>query len=738
MHRNQSSNLIRILLTLVVLVSTSLACSDSADEAASPTGGAATQPTSVKTKKPAKTSTAASSAKAGTWTVMLYEDGDDSVLEEDAFMDINEAEQVGSTKKVNIVVQIDRYKGAFKGKQSFTGAKRFYLTRDNDLDVINSQEVDDLGEVNMADGQTLVDFVNWAAKTYPADHYVLILADHGAGWPGGWTDPDPKNNPDNALMTGYDDMLYLNELDDALATIQKETGIGKFELIGFDACLMASLEVMAAVAPYANYAVFSQEVEPSMGWAYSAFLKQLTKNPDIDGATLGQTIVGTYIVEDTRIVDDAARARYVEQTYGDYEMSSAEVAKEEVKTVTLSAVDLNSLPTLMAAMDNLSIALTGINQKVVAQARSHTRAFESVFGDEYPSPYIDLGSFVKLIQKKSTSPKVAAAGDAVKAALKDVVVAEKHGSSMKGSSGVSIYFPNSKLFKEDGADYDTYTRIADRFAGESLWDDFLTFHYTGQPLAKNNKPASKTRIIGPGAETVKLDPIVLSAGETQVGQSVSLTTSASGENVAYVYLFTGRFNEALDSLQIVDLDYIDAEQTIEIDGMVVPDWGGSEIPLDLEWQPVEYVLTDGETSLAAMLQPETYGAELADTYYSVDGTYQFASDEADCFARLLFDGEGKLVRVMGFQGSDDSGAQTEIIPTNGDQFTILDQWIPVNDTTDELNYEQKPAGTLTFGDSPWTWESQDAPAGDYVVGVIVEDLDGNTYEEYALVTVLPE
>ena len=76
-----------------------------------------------------------------TWTVMFYQDADDQILEEDIFTDLNEAERVGSTDKVNLVAQIDRYKGGFKGKQNFSGAKRFYLTQDDDLDVINSEEI---------------------------------------------------------------------------------------------------------------------------------------------------------------------------------------------------------------------------------------------------------------------------------------------------------------------------------------------------------------------------------------------------------------------------------------------------------------------------------------------------------------------------------------------------------------------------------------------------------------------
>jgi hypothetical protein len=74
-----------------------------------------------------------------------------------------------------------------------------------------------------------------------------------------------------------------------MAATRKKTGIQKFDIIGFDACLMGSLEVLSMTAPYADYAVLSQETEPSMGWAYTAFLKKLTSNPKIDPAELSKT-----------------------------------------------------------------------------------------------------------------------------------------------------------------------------------------------------------------------------------------------------------------------------------------------------------------------------------------------------------------------------------------------------------------------------------------------------------------
>src|SRR5690606_32216927 len=77
-----------------------------------------------------------------TWTVMLYQDADDKILEEDIFLDLNEAERVGSSENVQIVAQLDRYNGGYAGDGNWTGTRRYLVTRDDDLQAINSQLVD--------------------------------------------------------------------------------------------------------------------------------------------------------------------------------------------------------------------------------------------------------------------------------------------------------------------------------------------------------------------------------------------------------------------------------------------------------------------------------------------------------------------------------------------------------------------------------------------------------------------
>ena len=242
-----------------------------------------------------------------TWLVMLYFDADDPVLEEDILFDFNEAEMVGSTERVKIVAQLDRNKKGYKGDGNWTGARRYEISKDNDLNKISSKPVKDLGEIDMSDPQTLIDFTTWAIETHPADKYVLIMSDHGMGWPGGWTDVD--NNKDNFAF------ISTARLEKSLKTIVEETGIGQFELIGMDACLMSMLEVYNALAPYSHYAVASEEVEPGVGWAYFEFLRALSAKPEMSGADLSKAIVAAYVNKDQRILNEKARGKLI-ASYG--------------------------------------------------------------------------------------------------------------------------------------------------------------------------------------------------------------------------------------------------------------------------------------------------------------------------------------------------------------------------------------------------------------------------------------
>lgn len=682
-----------------------------------------------------------------TWTIMLYQDADDQVLERDIYLDLNEAERVGSSQNVNIVAQVDRFRGAYQGDGDWTSARRYYVTQDSDLNAVHSQMVQELGEVDMSNGQTLVDFIQWAAQNYPADKYVLILSDHGMGWPGGWSDPVPGGSGDSSspLSSRLGNNIFLSELDQALGQARRAAGIDRFEIVGMDACLMAQIEVMAALQPHANYAVASEEVEPSIGWAYASFLGDLVQNPDMSGADLSKSIVQGYVVDDQRILDPAARAEFMRSGspmgsfFGSGNLASADQLAAQIgRDVTLTAVDLNAFSGLMTSYNNFAYQLQNEDQQLVAQAREYTQSYTSIFGREVPPSYIDLGHFVLLLQNNTNNSKTKQAADVVVAALQNTIIAEKHGAGRKGSTGLAVYFPNSTLYRSPLSGPQSYTAIASRFASGSLWDDFLAYHYLDrnfdQSAATPYVPPSGYSTRAPGAGNITVSNIRASTDSVTTGQSVNLSVDISGTNISYIYLFVGYYDANANSLNVTDTDFLESPNTKQVNGVYYPVWDENGFTLNFTWDPIVFGISDGGQNAVALFKPDQYGADAASASYTVEGLYTFVQTGESQYAQLHFQ-NSKLTAVYGFNGQDDTGAPREITPTQGDTFTIYEKWMDVDSNGQVTGTVKENGRTLTLGSQPFEWVELYAAAGDYVVGFIIEDLDGNQYPIYTKITV---
>lgn len=699
---------------------------------------------------PATTPTAPAAQQESEWLVMLYQNADDEVLEGDIYTDLNEAELVGSTDDVVIVSQFDRFDGAFDGDGDWTTTKRYLVTQDDDLAAVNSEELDDLGEVDSGAPETLADFLIWAITNFPARKYALVLSDHGAGWMGGWNDNAPNEGS----------ALSVDEIDQALATAIAETGIGQFEFIGFDACLMSQVEALSGVAPYARYATASEEVEPAIGWAYAHFLGALADDPEQDGATLATSIVDSYIEQDVRIQDEAARADYVMQKYGtDEEVAPDELAEVESRDVTLTAVDLQAMPAFMDALNQFAFTLTGVDPAAVARARTYAQSFESVFGDEVPSPYLDLGHFAKLAAEFAQSDELTDAVANLEDAATEFILAERHGPGKPGATGLTIFFPVPELLVGVGTAESeiSYTDYVSRFAGASLWDDFLVFHYTNRDidpemaypelLTPEDGQTADTKEFAtplledveyaetPGLDTdLSLAPIEVSSEEIAADETVLLGTSISGGDVGYIYVMAALYDEESDSYSIEDMDFVAADDTEVLDGVAYPVWTEKDLEdFIFEWAPTVYAISDGETEAFALLEPTVYGATEEDSEYAVYGIYTFASGE-ERSAVMRFDGNLVFKNVYGFSGANGTGAPRQITPRPGDTFTILEQWIELDEDGNEVINEY-PGDTLTFGEKPFEVIAYEGYPGDYSLSITVTDLNGNEVTEYANVTV---
>ncbi len=642
------------------------------------------------------------------WTVIVYSAADDEVLEETMWFDVNEMELVGSNPQLNIVVQLDRYGGAFTGDGDWTDTRRYLITQDSDLSTIASPIVESLGEVDTGDPQTLVNFVTWAIQKYPAKKYALVMSDHGGGWTGGFSD----------MTTSLHSDLSIPEIVTSIEQIRQNTGIDKFEMIGFDACLMGQIEIFGSLYPYSNYMVASEEVIPGYGWSYAAWLEQVAQNPSMDGSGLSRSIVSTYVVNDILLTEEL-RA------------SADEIALEE-STTTLSAVESARMPDVIGAMNQFISTAVSLDQSLVAEARTYTRSYFSLFGEEASPSFIDLGNFSEVLASLTDDTDAQQAAVQLQTAISSAVIAEKHGPSMSGSNGIAFHFPDSDLyyFTEYNSEFASYAESSYKFLEQSSWDEFLAYHYTGEefvPLdGQSVSPSRTAEIVAPGASEMTIGPILISDTDISGDEIVDISTTVEG-NVAYIHTALYFWDPTTESYWIADVSYYIADTTTTIDGVNSPDYGESPIQVQYEWSPTLYSLTDGEHEAFVLLEPAEYLSTDGKTVYSVYGQYTDALSNTPVDASFYFDADGNFLYAYSFPDSDNNGASNpvEITPQVGDHFTDYVQYYEFDANNEPIYDYVLSDDVFTWGDQGFSFFSSYPVDGQYAVGIIAYDFDNN-------------
>jgi hypothetical protein len=651
------------------------------------------------------------------WTVIVYSAADDEVLEESMWFDINEMEMVGSNPQMNIVVQVDRYASGFTGDGDWSDTRRFLITQDNNLNSITSPVVQSVGEVDTGEPQTLIDFVTWAIQNYPAKKYALVMSDHGGGWTGGFSD----------MSAPSESALSIPEIVSSIEQIRQNTGVDKFELIGFDACLMGQIEVFGSLYPYSNYMVASEEVIPGYGWSYAAWLRQLAQNPAVDGSGLSQSIVSTYVTNDIVLTEGRATAD--------------EIAQEEA-TTTLSAIESARMPDVIGAMNQFVSAITSVDQTLVAEARTYTRSYFSLFGEEVSPSFIDLGNFSEVLVSIAGDANVQQAAVQLQTAIASAVVAEKHGINMSGSNGIAFHFPDSDLYyyTEYNSDFPPYyAESSARFLERSVWDEFLAYHYTGAAFDPQDgmavAPSRSAEVVAPGASAMTVGPIQISDTEISGDEVVNVSTTVEG-NVAYIHTALYFWDPASESYWIGDVSYYIAPTTTTIGGVNMPDYGESPIQVQYDWSPTLYTLTDGQHDAFVLLEPAEYLSADGNTVYSVYGQYTDALTNTPVDASLYFDADGNFLYAYAFPDTDENGASTpvEITPQAGDQFTDYVQFYTYDSSDNPtFNYELSD-DVFTWGEQGFSFYSSYPVDGQYAVGIIAYDFDNNFVSGFEFIT----
>lgn len=351
-----------------------------------------------------------------TWAVYLYLCGSDLESEDGAATsDIMEMLEVELPENVQVVIETG---GAYGWQNDWVDPNYLerYVYSSNGMELIEQQSL-----ANMGDPDTLHDFLTFCKENYPADHQAVLFWNHGDGSVAGVAFDENYNY----------DSLTLDEMYDAFSDVY-EVSINDqpFELVGFDACLMATIDTAFTFMDVAKFMVASEETEPGNGWYYTGWLQELADHPEMNGAQLGKAICDSYV--------EGCEMEWTEDS------------------VTLSVTDLSAVEPLIVAYDNVgkeALRSASEDDTFITEFARSARSAENYGGNSKEEGYtnmVDLGDLVKYSEE--LLPETSA--DLLNC-LEQSIVYKVNGPYRSQSTGLSCYHS----YNADEDDYYGYTKI---------------------------------------------------------------------------------------------------------------------------------------------------------------------------------------------------------------------------------------------------------------------------------------
>jgi len=410
------------------------------------------------------------------WTFFVHIGGNNN-LHKYVAHNLKQMQEVGSNEHINIIAQIDRY-----GENTI---KRV-LVRQNKILIV--QELPKNYSNVSGTSESLFDSMKWAVENYPAEHYALILWDHGSSI----IDPHRFGRfghriSDEEIARIYDidtkGKLYLDKNDLRVNDLDSDRGIifndgydqyidnagltfclkrisdelldgKKIDIVGMDACLMAMLEVATQVRNWVNYFVGSQELELGSGWNYAYALEKF-KNETTSPQELCKQIV------------DAYRREYLPITY-DFTQSAYDLSK--IDKLEENVDQLSKQLILLLHGEEGKLALHAIRN--IRQSTTTTTWFASNTTIDLHHFYMSMLNVFKKIRKERNKQELYAPLIQILhkglALIHSIVIRNQTGSYLSNAQGISIYFPTRNI-------HSSYTKTA--FAQITHWAKFLsTYH----------------------------------------------------------------------------------------------------------------------------------------------------------------------------------------------------------------------------------------------------------------------
>lgn len=545
-----------------------------------------------------------------TATIMVYMCGAD--LESRSGMasrDLQEMLAASVGDNVNLII----YTGGAKQWQNnvvSSSTNQIYQIKNGKLAVLN----DNVGNVPMTRPDTLSGFINYAANAFPANRNILIFWDHGGGSTGGYGYDEKFQSAGAMSLAGINTAL-------------KNGGVN-FDFVGFDTCLMATVENALVVSNYADYLVASEETEPGVGWYYTDWLSAISKDPSIATTDLSKIIIDTF-------TDACAKTCPGQKT-------------------TLSLIDLAELsqtvPTELAEFSkDTSEMINGDDFKTVSNARSGSREFAQSRIDQ-----VDIIDFANRMGTQEAKD--------LAAVLRDSIKYNRTSSNMTNAYGLSIYFPyrtgsTNKVtamvdtYEDIGMDED-YVKCISSFAGMG----------TSGQVAAGGASSAMPSLFGElsgtspsGTQSAEMITQLLTAFLSSDYSNAGLSSSTAS--------LLGRSIDVEKAANYIAKNQFDASALF---------WTTNEAGEDV------ISLTEDQWGMVQDLELNVYyddGEALVDL--GLDNVFDF-DDNGNLKAQtdktwISIDGQVVAYRVVDIQGTEDSYAITGRVPCliNGDRAELI-------------------------------------------------------------------
>ncbi len=235
-------------------------------------------------------------------------------------------------------------------------------------------------------------------------------------------------------------------------------------------------------------------------------------------------------------------------------------------------------------------------------------------------------------------------------------------------------------------------------------------------------------VIAPGTGKFEISPLSLSAEKIAPGESLTLCAQITGENIAFIYseilLYDSEQGQFYGPMA---QEYVLSGKNAEVQGVVYPVWE-AEIKLAINISPSLRILSDGADSAFAFMRPEGYGQ----AGYQLDGLFTRAGSDNRRRGRLKFGSVGEVTSMLIYKERGGRSAPHALTISSGDQFSPFVQILTCSNNEKPVWQVTRGISTgLTWRDEGFRWTEETPIPGEYLLGLVVQDLDGLRTRQYA-------